>query len=327
VGTRPADSRHRIVTVTANAALDRTLWLRGVLAPGTRHIVEQEICQAGGKGVNVSRALLSLGATVRTIVVVGGPTGDAVAADLEASGLEPRIVRAAGSSRTCTEILDGSRITQLHGEGVRCDANSERELLTAIEEEIEGAGWLALCGSLPGGLSDDLYARAIERARRKGVPTALDASGIPLRKGLAARPDLVRVTIGEASDALALPADRLPAFLTASSAWWVLSDGPNRILGGTAAGEAWSATPPRIHVRNPIGCGDAMHAGLLAMAAGGSSRREALRFAIALAASDAEQTCAGRPDVDRADELARNVEVRERSEPGATSENGNGAGP
>jgi len=299
------------VTVTPNAALDRTLWIAQALDPGSRQIVREEFCQAGGKGVNVSRVLARLGASVRTIVVLGGVTGDAIAADLRSSGLAPRIVGAEGESRTCTEILAdaGSDITQLHGVGVRCTPETERELLATVTEELEGASWLALCGSLPPGLSDGFYASAITRARRLGVPSALDSSGAPLKNGLSANPDLVRITTAEATGALEVSGAQLEASLASASPWWVLSDGPNEVHSGTAEA-VWSATPPPVHLRNPIGCGDAMLAGLLFHSSRQRSKLESLRRAIGLAAADAEAACAGRTDIGRAAELVRGVAIR-----------------
>gem|GEM_PF-306032 len=307
----------RIVTVTPNAALDRTLWIAEPLSPGSRQIVREEFCQAGGKGVNVSRVLELLGASVRTIVVLGGATGEAIAADLRTSGLASRVVRAEGESRTCTEILvDGdSSITQLHGVGVHCTPETERELLATVVEELEGASWLALCGSLPTGLSDGFYASAIARARQLGVPSALDASGTPLSKGLTMNPDLVRVTIAEVTGALGVSAGQAGASLANASSWWVLSDGPNEVRSGTAQSDAWRATPPPVRVRNTIGCGDAMLAGLLFHSSQQRSKLEALRHAIGLAAADAEAFCAGRTDVERAARLARGVTIRRSARP------------
>ena len=87
-----------VVTVTANAALDRTLHV-DELRTGSKQIVESEYVQAGGKGVNVSRVLAGLGTEVRSVVVVGGETGRAIERDLKVSGLSPVAVAAPGADQ------------------------------------------------------------------------------------------------------------------------------------------------------------------------------------------------------------------------------------
>jgi fructose-1-phosphate kinase PfkB-like protein len=109
----PAPSR-AVVTVTPNAALDRALWV-DELHVGFRQLLRRAHVQAGGKGVNVSRVLARLGRPVRSIVVVGGETGQAILEDLARADLRPVAVHAPGESRTCIELLEerSERATQI----------------------------------------------------------------------------------------------------------------------------------------------------------------------------------------------------------------------
>lgn len=294
-----------VVTVTPNAALDQTLHLTALEA-GTRQRVHRSHVQAGGKGINVSRVLTSLGVPVRSVVLLGGPTGGSIERDLEESRLSPIAVHAPGDSRTCTEIVEslGGRVTQLHGAGVCGDATVAHRLVEAVEAACTGATWLALCGSLAEGLPVDIYARLIERAQARGVRVALDASGAALVAGWRAAPELVRVNADEAREVNAVRGASQRGATTLS----VVSDGADEIIVQAAA-RALRVRPPRVHARNPIGCGDAMLAGLLARI-DGCGLEDALRFATALASADAESTCAGRPDLDRARALEAEVEIR-----------------
>lgn len=295
-----------VVTVTPNAALDQTLHV-AALVPGTRQRVQRSHAQAGGKGINVSRVLAGLGVRVRSVVLLGGPTGARIERDLEQSGLSPIPVQAPGDSRTCTEIVDArsGQVTQLHGAGVHGDAAVARQLIEAVEVACEGARWLALCGSLAEGLPLDTYALLIERARVLGVRVALDTSGPALVAGWKAAPQVVRVNADEARQAGKL--GTLPVRRRATLS--IVSDGGGEITV-RAAGRALSIRPPRVQARNPIGCGDAMLAGLLARI-DACELAGALRFATAVASADAESECAGRPDFDRARALEAEVEIRE----------------
>lgn len=290
----------RVVTVTPNAAIDST-WFLGELRPGTRQLARAGSRQAGGKGVNVSRVLAALGVAVRSVVVVGGETGAEIERDLSRSRLEPIVVQSAGESRTCLEIIEkrSGTATQLHAAGVDADPGTGDALVAAVSSALEGATWLALCGSLPPGLPADVYATLIRVARERRVRVALDASGAALLAGWNTEPDVVRINREEAT---ALPG----GFERARAG--VVSDGPRAILAWSH-GRSWRVVPPRARVRNPIGCGDAMLAGLLARI-DGNPFEDALRFATALACADAESPVAGRPDLARAQEQLANVELQ-----------------
>jgi 1-phosphofructokinase family hexose kinase len=302
----------RVVTVTPNAAVDRTLVVAS-LRPGARHRVLFSHEQAGGKGVNVSRVLRALGCEVATLVVVGGEDGAWIVRDLETAGLRPIAVPAAGRSRTCLEIVDDGtgEATQIHGDGVAADPSTGHRLEALLKDALQGADWLALCGSLASGFSDDCYARWIRLAQRRGVRVALDASGAALATGWGASPDLLRINreeaaaaLGVASSAVELPPPRAPG----APRWTVVSDGQRPIFAWSAGvATVYRVEPPRVRTRNAIGAGDAMLAGLLARAAG--PFESALAFGAALGAADAESRTAGRPDVARAAELAADVTV------------------
>jgi tagatose 6-phosphate kinase len=301
----------RVVTVTPNAAVDRTVYVES-LRPGTRHRVLHEHEQAGGKGVNVARVLHALGVPVETLVVVAGAEGDWIVRDLRAAGLAPVAVPAHGRSRSCLEIVEecSGQATQIHGDGARADALTAIALDEAVTRALSEASWLVLCGSLCPGLPDETYARLIARARTRGVRVALDASGPALRLGWAAAPDLLRINRGEAAGALdstpesvALPPLREPG----RAEWSVVSDGAHLAIAWSRGRErVYQVTPPVIRARNPIGAGDAMMAGLLVTLAS-EPIEQALRFATALGSADAESRVAGRPDLDRARALAARV--------------------
>ena len=298
----------RIITVTANAALDWTCLVTG-LRPGSRHLVRESYRQAGGKGVNVARSLAALGQEVRTIVVVGGNTGEEILRDLERADLAPIPVVASGESRTCLEIIDEGTgaATQLHEAGIEADQGTTRSLVAAVEQALANATWLALCGSLARGLPLGLYATLIHLARERGVRVSLDASGDALVEGYRAGPDLLRINRGEAAmlEELDLAS---PSSAAQRIARGFVSDGAGEIVAWNTDGSVWRIVPPSVAVRNTIGCGDAMLAGLLARV-DSSGFEDAARFATALASADAESTTAGRPQVSRARELLDSVEI------------------
>jgi 1-phosphofructokinase family hexose kinase len=303
-----------IVTLTANAAIDRTALVQR-LEPGARVRLEAEHAQAGGKGVNVARVLQRLGVAVRALVVVGGRSGAWIVEDLERDGIPVLAVEARGESRTCLEIVETAthRVTQAHGTGVEGDDALVERVERALESALAGADWLACCGSLPHGMPTEAAARWRALAARRGVRCAIDTSGKPLRAAWASGPDLLRMNREEAAAALGVPAAALPPppyAYAGRPGLGVVSDGARTCLAWTDAGARFQIGPPRVHARSPIGCGDAMLAGLLAGLLAGRPLEQVLRDACALGAADAESWIAGRPDPARARELAPVTQVR-----------------
>jgi tagatose 6-phosphate kinase len=301
------------VTVTPNAAIDRTRHV-ATLEAGAAAPALAEHAQAGGKGVNVARVLRRLGEPVLAVVLVGGRAGAWLCGELRHSGIEVLAVEAPGESRTCLELVEAGtgRVRQIHGPGVEaCEAVAER-LVEATRGALSGARWLALCGSLPPGLPVRTAGRLLEEARRAGVRCAVDTRGPALPEAWARDPDLVRVNREEAAEALGLASEALPPPpypALGRPELGVVSDGP-RPFHAWAGATRFEVEPPRVRARNPIGCGDAMLAGLLARLAAGAAFEAALRFGTALAAADAESETAGRPDPERARSLLPLVSLR-----------------
>jgi tagatose 6-phosphate kinase len=303
----------RVITVTANAAIDRTLTVPALAGEADQPGASVHE-QAGGKGVNVARVLHRLGCPVRAIAVLGGAAGDWCECELAESGIGTRVVPASGETRTCLEWVERgtARVRQEHGPGVIGDAALAERLMAAVAEELDGACWLAICGSAPQGLPAETFAALVSLARERGVRSALDTSQPALAPAWAARPDLVRVNRAEARDALGGDPE------AGAEALAVITDGAAPFWARAGSTGALRITPPRVRLRNPIGCGDAMMAGLLARLRDGVDARSALRFATALAAAEAESACAGRPDPERALALEDAVLVEADFGPGVT---------
>jgi len=297
-----------ILTVTANAAIDRTLCIEE-LAPGRLHAAVSDHAQAGGKGVNVARVLHALGIPVHALVLVGGEAGDWIVKDLERAQIPCSAVHASGESRTCLALLEtkSGRTTQVHGAGVTADPALARALIARTAELARGADWVALCGSLAPGLPADSAGTLVEAARRAGARVAVDTSHGALRSAWSRGPELVRVNRDELAAVLELarpevPAPPYPAL--GSVAMGVISDGAFPVEAWCEAGRRWQVMPPVVPVHNTVGCGDAMLAGLLGALSEGRSFEDALLGALALAAAQAESRYAGVVDPARAQSVA-----------------------
>ncbi|MFJ3761710.1 1-phosphofructokinase family hexose kinase [Streptomyces sp. NPDC090080] len=255
-----------ILTVTLNTALDITYRV-GVLRPHTSHRVSDVTERPGGKGVNVARVLAALGHETTVTGFAGGATGRSVRERLaESAGVVDALLPIAGPTRRTIAVVDelSGDTTQLNEPGPQIAAAEWAAFLGRYEELLPGASAVALCGSLPPGVPVGAYAGLIKTARSAGVPVLLDTSGEPLRRGVAARPDLVKPNADELAE---LTGSHDPARATQDARrrgarTVVASLGPRGLLAVTPEGR-WHATPPAPVHGNPTGAGDSAVAALL----------------------------------------------------------------
>lgn len=260
-----------IVTLTPNPSLDRALdvdrLVRGdVLRAARAHV------HPGGKGINVTRALVRHGARSLAVLPAGGPDGALLADLLAAQGVPALTVAIDGDTRSNITIAepDGTT-TKVNAPGPVLSAAEVDALLAALDSQLaSGPRALVAAGSLPLGAGDDLFVRVAELAAARGVPFALDTSGPPLE--VAARSgglDLLKpnddeladlvgrdlVTVGDVVDA----ARELVAAGTRSV---LVSLGAHGALLVTAADTWWAGGPPLVPL-STVGAGDMTLAGFL----------------------------------------------------------------
>ena len=280
-----------IVTLTPNPSLDRTLELveleRGQVVRATGVRVDP-----GGKGINVAIALQGNGHAARAVIPLGGREGEQLRDLLLERGLDVTAVPIAASVRTNISLVepDGT-VTKVNAPGPILTTTETEALTTATIDALEGASWVAGCGSLPPGAPEDLFASLVSRARRRGIRVAIDTSGAPLAAAITAAPDLIKPN----SEELAAIVDRelrtlgdvvgaAEGLRTLGIATVVVSLGADGAVLIDGAG-AWHATTPPIVARSAVGAGDSLVAGLLSADAHGP---EALRMGVAYGVAAAQ---------------------------------------
>jgi 1-phosphofructokinase family hexose kinase len=316
-----------IITVTLNAAIDKTLAVPNFRL-GRRHRAVEQTSMAGGKGVNVARALKRLGQPVIATGVAGGPTGTRIIEQLTDEAILNDFVRIREESRTSTAVVDPTTgdQTEINERG---PAVADGELELFVDKLLYLAKGAAVCvfsGSLPRGIPDELYATLIAEINRLGVLTVLDSEGEALRLGTRAEPGLVTPNEPESEELVghefADDADRAQAMheiveLGASEALMTL---PSGCLAFTRDGHEralYSALidPGVVESRSTVGSGDAFLAGMVAARYGGRSPEDCLRFAVACGAESVQHFGAGVLDPREVQRLLDDVKVERLSEP------------
>ena len=289
-----------ILTVTLNTALDITYRVRA-LRPHASHRVTEVLERPGGKGLNVARVLAALGHEVTVTGFTGGATGRMVQERLTGvPGVVDALLPVSGSTRRTIAVVDERTgdTTQLNEPGPTVSAAEWNAFQEVYEDLLAGVSAVALCGSLPPGVPVGAYAGLVRSAKAAEVPVLLDTSGEALRRGVAARPDIIKPNADELAE-LTGSHDPLRATQDArrrGARTVVASLGKSGLLAQTPEG-CWRATPPARLSGNPTGAGDAAVAGLLSGLVENLPWPDRLARAVALSAAAVRSATAG--DFDR----------------------------
>jgi len=311
-----------IITVTPNAAIDKTLTVPN-FQTGFRHRASESLTLPGGKGVNVARALKNLGQPVVVTGLVGGRAGQQIVEGLMRENVLNDVVHIAGESRTSTVVVDPTTMSQT--EVIEYGPIVTEQELEALLEKIEylakGASVVVLAGSLPRKVPEDFYATAMQRLRRYRCYLVLDSYGAPLRHGVRARPHLVTPNLREAEDLVGHEFHDEQDIVDATAA--ICELGARNVLIKTTHGcvarftrgrrsDVYQASIKELEATvSTVGSGDAFLAGFLDARMSRRELPDCLRAALAAGAANTQLFGAGVLDAADARRLAGTAEVVE----------------
>ena len=258
-----------IVTITLNPSLDRTVEV-GELVRGRVLRAHGTHLHPGGKGVNVTRALLANGLPSRAVVPVGGPDGDQLVDLLREEAVDVVVVPVSGRTRSNITVAEADgTVTKLNEPGgALTPAELELVLDHALADAAPG-GWVVLCGSLPPGAPEDTYAQVTRRLSEAGRRVVVDTSGPALARAVEAGPTLIKPNAEELAAAVGRPLGSLADVVAAAQE--LRTRGARAVLvslgaagavlvddAGALVGECDPVEP-----RSTVGAGDAFLAGFL----------------------------------------------------------------
>jgi 1-phosphofructokinase family hexose kinase len=308
-----------IITVTLNAAIDKTLEVPNFRL-GRRHRSVEQTTMAGGKGVNVARALKRLGQPVIATGLAGGPTGTRIVEQLTEESILNDFVRIREESRSNTAVTDPTT-------GEQTEINERGPAVTAQEVELfcdkllylaRGAQICVFAGSLPRRVEPTLYADLIRELRKLGVTTIVDTDGDPLRQAVRAEPSVVSPNVLEAEELVGHEfnddEDRLIAVremteLGAREAIMTSDDGCFAKVAEEGGSQLYRLRVEPLETYSAVGSGDAFLAGYVAARYSGRPPAECLRFGVACGAESTQHIGAGVIDPREAERLESEIAV------------------
>lgn len=259
-----------IYTVTFNPAIDYVVHLNSGLKLGDINRNEAEEYQFGGKGINVSNVLKTLGLDTVALGFVAGFIGGGLEKGLAGMGLKTDFIHLAEGMTRINVKVKAAEETEINGIGPVI-TSADMEKLYAKLDRIHSSDTLVLSGSIPNCLPSDTYERIMAHLEGRGIRIVVDATRDLLVNVLKYRPFLIKPNNHELGEIFG-KALKNDAEIAECAAKLQEMGGRNILvsMAGDGAllldetGQCHRIGCPKGTVRNSVGAGDSMVAGFLA---------------------------------------------------------------
>jgi len=278
-----------IATVTLNPSLDRTITVDG-LKLGESNRWSSLRYFAGGKGIDVSRAVHEMGGQTVAYGFIGGPEGRTLEILLDEDGVLFSFTPIEQATRTNFIVSDtkARQQTIINAPGPHISRKELERFIEKLRRLSPPPDLMVVSGSVPPGVPADIYYSLIMEAKGYGVRTVLDSVGQWLKEGIRAKPYLIKPNVREAEELLETELPTEEAIIEAALdlvdmdiEMVVISRGKDGIIAATKK-SIIKAVPPSVKVRSAVGAGDCTMAGLALKLAAGESLVEACRLGAAM---------------------------------------------
>lgn len=305
-----------IYTVTLNPAVDKSVVIPG-FAAGKVNRIQSVRKDPGGKGLNISKCLASLGMPSVACLLVGGSAGSWLLEQAACMGLETLHADVDGETRTNLKITDpvSGETTDVNEPGPAADARAIETLREKIAARLHPGDIVILSGSLPAEADPGIYAQWITRFQALGARVFLDADRAAMQLGIRAKPWLVKPNGEELSGVLGRSLSTREELLAGGGE--LLRAGVQEVvisLGAVGAlflsqDAAFQAASPHVQAVNTVGAGDSVVAAMAYGLEKGLDRMAQMKLAMAMGA--ASVTCSGSqaPAAELVWQLAEQVEI------------------
>ena len=287
VGKNSQNDDFHVLTVTLNPAFD-VFCTVDMVHPGALHRVENMAQFAGGKGINVAKALHAFAIPALATGFLGGPRGQWIAEQLEQANIAHDFVTVQEETRMNIKVgAKNGQLTEFNSQVSNFSSTEWDELKTKLWSYAHSGRWITFAGQLPQGCDSHWYEKAINLCKQQGAKTALDTSDDAFRYGVEALPHLIKPNlkelaayIGEELETVEEVARAAQSLVKTGIETVVVSLG-ERGLVASCAEQTIYVEVPRLPVQSAVGAGDTVVAGLLY----GSVRHMAFADQMAFAAA------------------------------------------
>jgi 6-phosphofructokinase 2 len=283
-----------IYTVTLNPALDRTLQVERLLDDDTTRVVSEQL-YAGGKGIDVSRVIKELRGQSTALGLVGGYDGLQLEGLLINAGVMTDFTRIAQETRINIIVKEKATGRQfvISAAGPEISATEIGEFYRQILH-IQGMSYLVLSGSLPRGVTPNVYAQLILAGRKKDAFVLLDADGDALKESIDYLPSCIKPNRHELSRLVGRELQTEAEVLSACEEVHnrgvphiLVSRGKEGLILSTRERKI-KAVGPQVQVESTVGAGDSAVAGFVLAHSQGKNLEDCVRLAAAAGTATAQ---------------------------------------
>ncbi|GAM15877.1 1-phosphofructokinase [Mesobacillus selenatarsenatis] len=300
-----------IYTLTLNPSVDYIVEADEIQL-GSLNRSSNETKLPGGKGINVSRVLRSLGVESKATGFIGGFTGKYVEEFLNREGVQTRFVNVEGDTRINVKLKAATE-TEINARGPEISTLSIESLKEQIKQ-IGNGDFLILAGSIPSSMPESIYEEIVQICKKTGAEVIVDAEGDLLKSILDYRPFLIKPNhheLGQLFNKQITNADEAIFYgkkLVESGAKNVIVSLAEKGAVYINEDDAYRAAVPQGEVKSSVGAGDSMVAGFVAQYLKTGDRKEAFRYSVASGSATAFSIGLCTPD--KVEQLLQEVKIQ-----------------
>jgi len=283
-----------ILTVTLNPAYDLIYWVKEIEQKGETQLSRafRTHSSAGGKGINVSMYLASVGVDNIAMGLIGGHTGRTIKRSLREEGIITNFTWISDETRSNVAILKKGQEDnpiEVNSEGPEISERVLNQFLEQYETMLHRVSWVVLSGSLPPGVPKDFYHRLVEQAKDMGIKTVVNTGGDYVGPAAKAGPFLIKPDIRERKEVMGEKLTDSKSIIDVGRK--ILNFGTEYVLlshGLTgdiliSQDKIWEleANRDELTVRNRVGAGDSLIGGIIYQIEEGKSVPEGVRYGLA----------------------------------------------
>lgn len=305
-----------IYTITMNPAIDKTIELDELRLGGLNRI-KTVIQDVGGKGINVSKTIKALGGVSIALGFVGGNTGKIIVDALDELEIEHDFVELDEPTRINTKAIETSgRVTEINEPGPIVNANQVEKILAKVRQYADENALFVIAGSVPQGVTKDIYAKITDIAHLAGAQVLLDADGELFEKALISHPDYIKPNREELESYKGFDSTASQKDLVAIGhdlqeqgiANVVVSMGKEGALFLLNGNEAF-VPGLKVDAHSTVGAGDSLVAGIAYSVANNLEPDELIRLGVAISAGAVTTIGTKPPQKELVDQLKRQVKI------------------
>lgn len=302
-----------ILTITLNPSIDRRYDVED-FEKGKLFRTDNYQYTIGGKGLNVSKVIKTLGEEVVATGFLGGNSGKFISDGLKEVNIKDRFINISGETRSCLAIISNDGVqTEILESGPLISEYEKNEFLTVYEKLLDGVDIICASGSLPKGISSNIYQDLIKIANKKNKKFLLDTSGEALKLAIEAGPYLIKPNKKELEDLMGISIDSEEDLIDAGKS--LLNKGIEIVvlsLGGRGAllfneKHIYRVSLPKVESINPVGSGDAMIGGMAMAISKGWDWENIIRLGAACGTANAMESETGKVDINNVNMISGKI--------------------